>query len=100
MEQLLLSLIFFAAAEEQYISVKGINSAADVLQKSRCVDAIVVGADRIAGNGATANKIGTYNLALSAFHHGIPFYVAALLTLVDLSLSSGDKIINEERSPK
>lgn len=76
------------------------DSAAAALQKSGRVDAIVVGADRIAENGDTANKIGTYNLALSAFHHGIPFYVAAPLTSVDLSLSSGDKIIIEERSPK
>lgn len=76
------------------------DSAAAALQKSGRVDAIVVGADRIAENGDTANKIGTYNLALSAFHHGIPFYVAAPLTSVDLSLSSGEKIIIEERSPK
>jgi len=76
------------------------DSAAAALQKSGRVDAIVVGADRIAENGDTANKIGTYNLALSAFHHGIPFYVAAPLTSVDLSLSSGEQIIIEERSPK
>lgn len=76
------------------------DSAAAALQKSGRVDAIIVGADRIAENGDTANKIGTYNLALSAFHHGIPFYVAAPLTSVDLSLSSGEQIIIEERSPK
>lgn len=76
------------------------DSAAAALQKSGRVDAIVVGADRIAENGDTANKIGTYNLAISAFHHGIPFYVAAPLTSVDLSLSSGEQIIIEERSPK
>lgn len=50
--------------------------------------------------GDTANKIGTYNLAVSAMHHGIPFYVAAPLTSVDLSLSSGQEIVIEERSPK
>lgn len=76
------------------------DSAAAALQKSGRVDAIVVGADRIAENGDTANKIGTYNLAISAFHHGVPFYVAAPLTSVDLSLSSGEQIIIEERSPK
>eukprot|EP01018_Ginkgo_biloba_P028038 Gb_28479 [translate_table: standard] len=76
------------------------DSAAAALQKSGRVDAIVVGADRIAANGDTANKIGTYNLALSAFHHCIPFYVAAPLTSVDLSLPSGEQIIIEERSPK
>ncbi|XP_057851662.2 methylthioribose-1-phosphate isomerase [Cryptomeria japonica] len=76
------------------------DSAAAALQKSGRVDAIVVGADRIAANGDTANKIGTYNLALSAFHHHIPFYIAAPLTSVDLSISTGEQIIIEERSPK
>ncbi|KAH9302917.1 hypothetical protein KI387_014500, partial [Taxus chinensis] len=76
------------------------DSAAAALQKSGRVDAIVVGADRIAANGDTANKIGTYNLALSAFHHHIPFYIAAPLTSIDLSISSGEQIIIEERSPK
>lgn len=76
------------------------DSAAAALQKSGRVDAVVVGADRIASNGDTANKIGTYNLALSAFHHGIPFYVAAPLTSIDTALSSGDSIIIEERSAK
>lgn len=50
--------------------------------------------------GDTANKIGTYSLAVSAKHHGIPFYVAAPLTSVDLSLPSGEYIVIEERSPK
>ncbi|KAG0463353.1 hypothetical protein HPP92_019422 [Vanilla planifolia] len=64
------------------------------------LSAVVVGADRIAANGDTANKIGTYNLALCASHHGVPFYVAAPFTSIDLSLSSGDEIIIEERSAK
>lgn len=50
--------------------------------------------------GDTANKIGTYNLALSAKHHNIPFFVAAPLTSIDLSLPSGESIVIEERSPK
>ena len=50
--------------------------------------------------GETTNKIGTYNLALSAFHHHIPFYVVSPLTLVDLSISSSEYIIIEESSPK
>lgn len=50
--------------------------------------------------GDTANKIGTYSLALSAKHHGVQFYVAAPLTSVDLSLSSGNEIVIEERLPK
>lgn len=76
------------------------DSAAAALQNSGKVDAVVVGADRITANGDTANKIGTYNLALSAFHHGIPFYVAAPLTSIDITLASGDSIIIEERSAK
>lgn len=50
--------------------------------------------------GDTANKIGTYSLALCALHHGVPFYVAAPITSIDLSLLSGDQIVIEERSPK
>ncbi|KAI5074128.1 hypothetical protein GOP47_0010089 [Adiantum capillus-veneris] len=76
------------------------DSAAAALQNAGKVDAVVVGADRIASNGDTANKIGTYNLALAALHHGIPFYVAAPLTSIDSTLSSGDSIIIEERSAK
>lgn len=91
------------------------------------VNAVVVGADRVAANGIlmflylrtnwfvrevgiessvswisgdTANKIGTYSLALCAMHHNIPFFVAAPLTSIDLSLSSGEEIVIEERSPK
>ncbi|CAD5318198.1 unnamed protein product [Arabidopsis thaliana] len=76
------------------------DSAAAALMKDGRVDGVIVGADRVASNGDTANKIGTYSLALCAKHHGIPFYVAAPLTSVDLSLSSGKEIVIEERSPK
>ncbi|OWM74392.1 methylthioribose-1-phosphate isomerase [Punica granatum] len=76
------------------------DSAAAALMNSGKVDAVVVGADRVAANGDTANKIGTYSLALCAKHHDIPFYVAAPLTSVDLSLPSGREIIIEERSAK
>lgn len=76
------------------------DSAAAALMKDGCVNAVVVGADRVAANGDTANKIGTYSLALIAKHHNIPFYVAAPLTSIDLSLSSGQEIVIEERSPK
>jgi len=65
--------------------------------KSGKVDAVVVGADRIAANGDTANKIGTYMVAVLAREHGVPFYVAAPLTTLDLSLASGDEIPIEER---
>ncbi|KAF7848916.1 hypothetical protein BT93_L1441 [Corymbia citriodora subsp. variegata] len=76
------------------------DSAAAALMKEGRVDAVIVGADRVAANGDTANKIGTYSLALCARHHNIPFYVAAPLTSVDLSLSSGEDIVIEERSAK
>ncbi|XP_016468949.1 methylthioribose-1-phosphate isomerase-like [Nicotiana tabacum] len=76
------------------------DSAAAALMNAGRVKAVIVGADRVAPTGDTANKIGTYNLAVSAVHHGIPFYVAAPLTSIDLSLSSGQEIVIEERSPK
>lgn len=76
------------------------DSAAAALMKAGRVDAVVVGADRVASNGDTANKIGTYSVALCAKFHNVPFYVAAPLTSIDLSLSSGQQIVIEERSPK
>lgn len=73
------------------------DSAAGLLMRRKEIDAIIVGADRIAGNGDVANKIGTYMLAVLASHHGIPFYVAAPLSTIDLSLASGAEIPIEER---
>jgi len=64
------------------------------------VNCVIVGADRIAANGDTANKIGTYTLAVLAKEHNIPFYVAAPTTTIDLSLASGAEIPIEERSPE
>jgi methylthioribose-1-phosphate isomerase len=61
------------------------------------VDAIVVGADRVAANGDTANKIGTYGLAVLAKYHGVKFLVAAPLTTIDISTKSGEDIVIEER---
>jgi methylthioribose-1-phosphate isomerase len=72
------------------------NMAGHVM-KSGKVDVVVVGADRIAANGDAANKIGTYMVAVLAKEHGIPFYVAAPMTTLDLSLSSGEQIPIEER---
>jgi len=66
--------------------------------KTGGVGAVVVGADRIAGNGDTANKIGTYGIAVLAREHKIPFYVAAPISTLDLSLSTGEQIPIEERS--
>jgi methylthioribose-1-phosphate isomerase len=66
--------------------------------KTGNVGAVVVGADRIARNGDTANKIGTYGIAVLAREHGIPFYVAAPISTIDLSILSGEQIPIEERS--
>lgn len=75
------------------------SMAAQVMREGR-VQAVVVGADRIAANGDTANKIGTYGVAVLAHHHAIPFYVAAPSSTFDLSLPSGDAIPIEQRSPR
>lgn len=72
------------------------NMAAFVM-KQKLIDCIIVGADRIAKNGDTANKIGTYNLAVLAEKHRIPFYIAAPISTFDLNLSSGDQIPIELR---
>src|ERR1700722_12368636 len=66
--------------------------------KSGSVGAVVVGADRIAANGDTANKIGTYQIAVLAREHGVPFYVAAPVSTFDLSIPNGEHIPIEERS--
>lgn len=75
------------------------DNMAGHIMKSGKIDAVVVGADRIAANGDTANKIGTYMVAVLAKEHGIPFYVAAPMTTLDLSLKSGEEIPIEERDP-
>ncbi len=62
------------------------------------IDMVVVGADRIAANGDTANKIGTYTVAIAAKYHNVPFYIAAPLSTIDLSIDSGKQIPIEERS--
>ncbi len=73
------------------------DSTAAMLMKQGKVQAVITGADRIAANGDSANKIGTYGLALSARAHGIPFYIAAPLSTVDLSILDGSGIPIEER---
>ena len=75
------------------------NMAGHFMQRGE-VDFVVVGADRIARNGDTANKIGTYGVAVLARAHGIPFYVAAPISTLDLSLNSGAEIPIEERAPE
>jgi methylthioribose-1-phosphate isomerase len=75
------------------------DSMAAHCMKQGLIDAVVVGADRIAANGDTANKIGTYSLALVAKAHNIPFFVAAPLSTIDWELANGSQIPIEERHP-
>jgi methylthioribose-1-phosphate isomerase len=75
------------------------DSAAGALMAAGRVDAVLTGADRIAANGDTANKIGTYGVAVLAGHHGIPFYVVAPSSTVDLATTTGSAIPIEERDP-
>jgi methylthioribose-1-phosphate isomerase len=73
------------------------NTAATVMRNKK-IDSVIVGADRIAANGDVANKIGTYNVAILAHHHKIPFYVAAPSSSFDASIPNGAQIEIEERS--
>ncbi|XP_065072148.1 methylthioribose-1-phosphate isomerase-like [Rhopilema esculentum] len=75
-----------------------VDSAASLLMTKHKLGAVVVGADRIVANGDTANKIGTYQLAITAKHHNVPFYVAAPTTTIDFNLKSGNEIVIEERN--
>jgi methylthioribose-1-phosphate isomerase len=74
------------------------DGAAAATMRLKDVAAVIVGADRIARNGDTANKIGTYGVAVAAAHHGIPFYVAAPRSTIDFSLRDGEGIVIEERA--
>lgn len=74
------------------------DNMAGVVMAQKRVQAVIVGADRIAANGDTANKIGTYTVAILAKEHGIPFYVAAPLSTVDFSIADGSQIPIEQRS--
>ncbi len=76
------------------------DSTAAFLMKESKVDIVIVGADRIASNGDTANKIGTYNLAVLCRYHGIPFYVAAPKSTIDKNCTNGNNIIIEQRNKK
>jgi methylthioribose-1-phosphate isomerase len=75
------------------------DSMAGYFMNKGDIDCVIVGADRIAANGDVANKIGTYTLAVLAMENAIPFYVAAPLSTIDLSLPTGEDIPIEERSP-
>jgi methylthioribose-1-phosphate isomerase len=75
------------------------NMAASLMRAGK-IQAVIVGADRIAANGDVANKIGTYGVAVLAKEHGIPFFVAAPWSTIDLRTATGDSIPIEQRSPK
>ncbi len=75
------------------------NMAGHFLHSGR-IGSVVVGADRIAANGDVANKIGTYSVAVLAKENGVPFYVAAPISTLDLTLASGDQIPIEQRAPE
>lgn len=77
-----------------------VDGASGHLMRTVGIDLCVVGCDRVAANGDTANKIGTYNLALAAYAHGVPFYVAAPTSTIDMTLETGDLIPIEERAPE
>lgn len=77
-----------------------VDGASGHLIRTVGIDLCVVGCDRVAANGDTANKIGTYNLALAAHAHGVPFYVAAPTSTIDMSLKNGDEIPIEVRDPR
>jgi methylthioribose-1-phosphate isomerase len=76
------------------------DSMAGAMMRLQQVDLVVVGADRIAANGDVANKIGTYSVAVLAKEHGIPFYVAAPLSTIDLETPDGSRIPIEERNDR
>jgi methylthioribose-1-phosphate isomerase len=76
------------------------DNMAGAMMRQGKIKAVIVGADRIAANGDVANKIGTYSVAVLAKEHGIPFYVAAPWSTVDMNMHSGEGIPIEQRSPR
>jgi S-methyl-5-thioribose-1-phosphate isomerase len=92
-------LTSFEILEDELPGTLICDSMAAAFMKANNVAAVVVGADRVAANGDTANKIGTYALAVAAKEHHIPLYVAAPFTTLDLSLPNGEHIPIEERPP-
>ena len=76
------------------------DNMASIVMKQGKIDAVLVGADRIAANGDTANKVGTSGVAILAKHYGIPFYVLAPYSTIDYTCATGDDIVIEERDPQ
>ncbi len=92
-------LTYFELAHAGVDATLQVDGAAAIAMQRKKIDLVIVGADRIARNGDTANKIGTYGLAILAAHHGIPFYVAAPRSTFDFAMESGASIHIEERAP-
>lgn len=90
-------LTAFELVHEKIPSTLITDSMVSFLMKNKKIDAVIVGADRVAANGDTANKIGTYQIAVAAKFHEVPFYVAAPTTSIDLGIKSGAEIHIEER---
>ena len=92
-------LTVFEAVQEKMPVTLIVDSAVSSLMASKKIHFCVVGADRICANGDTANKIGTYNVAVAAKHHCVPFFVAAPVTTLDPRTASGKEVEIEERTP-
>ncbi len=93
-------LTAFELVEEGIPVTVSADSVAPTLIRDGKIDVIVVGADRIASNGDTANKIGTYMLSVMADKYDVPFYIAAPVSTIDFDIDSGDEIEIEERAPE
>lgn len=93
-------LTAFEMVHEKFNATLICDSSVAYLFQKKHIQAVVVGADRVAVNGDTANKIGTYQIACLAAHHGVDFYVCAPFSSIDPSISSGDQITIEERPEK
>jgi methylthioribose-1-phosphate isomerase len=91
-------LTTYEILEEQLPGTLICDSMVAALMRDKAVDAVIVGADRVVSNGDTANKIGTYQIAVTAKYHGVPFYVASPLSTIDMSLADGVQIPIEERA--
>jgi methylthioribose-1-phosphate isomerase len=91
-------LTAFELVYEKIPSTLVVDSAVSYLMKCNKIHGVVVGADRVCSNGDTANKVGTYQIAITARHHGVPFFVAAPSTSIDQNMKSGDEIHIEQRS--
>ncbi|MGI6365315.1 MAG: S-methyl-5-thioribose-1-phosphate isomerase [Bacillota bacterium] len=94
------NLTAFELVEEGIPATLIVDSAAATLIREGKIDLILVGADRIAANGDTANKIGTYMLSELAARFGVPFYIVAPVSTIDFSIPDGSRIVIEERAPE